>query len=158
MSDGTSDPGERPRAADRRTAAAAGSGPRAFERRAHAGSRGAGALYGGLAAAVLGLVLFVGAALLAFSASLVILALVGGRIVGLSVRSGTLGTQTAAARTMLAVGLTLTALTLALVATWAFARLTGGVLDLPSYLLETLGPVVPASYALGALGAWWGAG
>lgn len=161
MSDGLSGPGDRPRAGAVRPSDGVGrasDGERRVPRVVQAGSRGAGLAYGGLAAGVLALVLFLAAAVFAFSASLVVIALFGGRIVGLSVRSGTLGASTPVGRTATALLLTLLALTLALVATWAAARLAGGVLDAPTYLLDTLGPVVPLAYLLGALGAWWGAG
>ncbi len=122
------------------------------------GSVGVGIAYGALAGLLCALIFVGAAALLAFSAGLVVIALFSGRIVGLSVRTGARDAVSPAARTVAAILLTLLALTLALIATWAVARLTGGVLDLPTYLLDTLGPVVPLCYVLATLGAWWGAG
>jgi hypothetical protein len=122
------------------------------------GSLTAAIAYGGLAAAICGLIFFGFAALLSFSAGLVVVALFSGRIVGLSVRTGAREGVSPATRTSAAILLTLAALTLALLATWGVARLIGGVLGLPDYLLETLGGVVPLSYIVATLGAWWGTG
>ncbi len=174
MSDGLDGPGDRPPA----TAPGGSSGgtpvgglrgrgsdaPRAGRGAAHAatpstevGSRADGLVRGGLAATGLAVVLFLAATVPAFSAGLVVITFFGGRIVGLSVVGGTRAAVAPRTRALIAIALTLGALVAALAATWAFARLIGGVLDLPTYLLDTLGPVVPLSVAVGALGAWWGA-
>jgi hypothetical protein len=161
MSDGQPAPGDRPPASTVRASDAGRAAARAEDRTsrdAPVGSPGAGLAYGGLAAGALTLVLFVAATAFAFSASLIVIALFGGRIVGLSVLTGMRGPRPQTTRSAIAILFTLVALTVALVATWAAARLTGGVLDLPTYLFDTLGAVVPLSYLLGALGAWWGAG
>ena len=120
------------------------------------GSTTEAVVYGLVAAALCALLLFVFAALLAFSAGLVVVAFFAGRIVGLSVRSGARSGLPPATRTSVAIVLSLAAITVAMVATWVFARLTGGVLGLGDYLGETLGPIVPLQYMVATLGAWWG--
>lgn len=122
-----------------------------------AGSLTQAIAFGLVAAAVCGLILFGFAALASFSAGLVVVALFLGRIVGLSVRSGAGRQVSPAARASAAILLSLGAVTVALIATWAFSRLVGGVLGLPEYFAETLGPLVPLVYMLATVGAWWGA-
>jgi hypothetical protein len=122
-----------------------------------AGSLTQAVAFGLVAAVVCCLILFGFAALASFSAGLVVVALFLGRIVGLSVRSGAGTRVSSAARASAAILLSLGAVTVALVATWAFSRLVGGILGLPEYLGETLGPIVPLAYMLATLGAWWGA-
>lgn len=57
----------------------------------------------------------------------------------------------------IAVGLSVAAVAVAALATWAYARGEGGTLGLLDYLLETFGPFVPAEAFLAAVAAWWGA-
>ncbi len=129
------------------------------DRRAPA-RRGPGSLaralgHGLVAAAACGLVLFVCAAILAFSAGLLVVALFLGRVVGLSLRSGG-GGLSPAVRAGWATLLSLVAVTVALLATWSFSRASGGVLGPIDYLAETLGAIVPLLYLLAAPAAWWG--
>lgn len=110
----------------------------------------------GLVAAVLtGLLLWVFAAILAFSAGLLVVAFFLGRIIGLSVRSGAGDGLPSAARTSISVLWSIGAITVAMVATWLFAGLSGGVLGLGAYLVETLGPIVPLQYMIATVAAWW---
>ncbi len=129
--------------------------------------------YGLVAALACGLLLFGFAALLSFSAGLVIIALFLGRIVGLSVVSGAQAAVPSAAspraasgpapraglsgpaRTVVAVVLSVLAISGALVATWLYARSTGGVLPFGDYLAQTLGPIAPLEYVVAPLAAWW---
>ncbi len=57
----------------------------------------------------------------------------------------------------IAIGLSLAAVVVSAVATWAYARGEGGTLGLIDYLLTTFGPFVPAEAVLAAVTAWWGA-
>ncbi len=57
----------------------------------------------------------------------------------------------------IAIGLSLAAVVVAALATWAYARGEGGTLGLLDYLLATFGPFVPAEAAIAAVTAWWGA-
>jgi len=113
------------------------------------------AAYGVVAAVLTGILLWVFAAILAFSAGLVVVAFFLGRIVGLSVRSGAGDELSSAARTSISVLLSIAAITIAMVATWLFAGLSGGVLGPGEYLGETLGPIVPLQYIVATLAAWW---
>ncbi len=119
------------------------------------GSVSEGIAYGLVAGAICALILFSFAALLSFSAGLVVVAFFLGRIVGLSVRAGARESFSSATRTSVAVLISLGAVTVALVATWVFARQTGGVLGPWEYLTETLGPIVPLQYMVATLAAWW---
>lgn len=129
--------------------------------------------YGLVAALVCGLLLFAFGALLSFSAGLVVVAFFLGRIVGLSVVSGAQAAVppparrrgdslpapraelSGAARTVIGVVLSVLAISGALVATWLYARSTGGVLGLGDYLAQTLGPIAPLEYIVATLAAWW---
>ena len=129
--------------------------------------------YGLVAALACGLLLFGFAALLSFSAGLVVIAFFLGRIVGLSVVSGAQAAVPSAARpragsapapraelsgparTVVAVVLSVLAISGALVATWLYGRSTGGVLGLGDYLAQTLGPIAPLEYIVATLAAWW---
>jgi len=128
--------------------------------------------YGLVAALACGLLLFGFAALLSFSAGLVVIAFFLGRIVGLSVVSGAQaaipsarprtvsapaprGGLSGPARTVIAVVLSVLAISGALAATWLYARSTGGVLGFGDYLAQTLGPIVPLEYIVATLAAWW---
>lgn len=108
------------------------------------------------AGAVGAAVLFVFAGPLSFSAGLVVVAVFVGRIVGLAARSGGAGIDSAT-RTSVAVLVSLASLTVALVATWAFAVIGGGSLGPIDFLLQTLGPLVPLQYIVATLAAWWSA-
>jgi hypothetical protein len=113
------------------------------------------AAYGLVAAGLTGLLLWVFAAILAFSAGLLVVAFFLGRIVGLSVRSGAGDGLSSAARSSISILWSIGAITVAMVATWLFAGLGGGVLGLGDYLAETLGPIVPLQYMIATLAAWW---
>lgn len=60
--------------------------------------------------------------------------------------------------TRAAVGLALMAVAGGALGTWAYGRIEGGVMDLLSYLWETLGLYVPAQAVVAGLAAAWGAG
>jgi hypothetical protein len=108
-----------------------------------------------VAAGLIGaVILFVFAGPLSFSAGLVVVALFVGRIVGLSTRAGGARVEPAA-RTSVAVVVSLVAVTLGLLAAWASAVAAGGSLGPLDYLNETLGPLVPLQYIVATLAAWW---
>jgi hypothetical protein len=111
--------------------------------------------YGLVAAVLTGFLLWVFAAILAFSAGLLVVAFFLGRIVGLSVRTGAGDGLSSAARTSVSILWSIGAITAAMVATWLFAGLSGGVLGLGEYLVETLGPIVPLQYMIATVAAWW---
>lgn len=98
-------------------------------------------------------ILFVFAGPLSFSAGLVVVALFVGRIVGLAARTG--GVVEPAARTSVAIVVSLLAVSVGLLSAWAMAAASGGSLGPVDFLLQTLGPIVPLQYIVATLAAWW---
>jgi hypothetical protein len=99
-------------------------------------------------------VLFVFAGPLSFSAGLVVVALFVGRIVGQATRAGGAGVEPAA-RTSVAIVVSLVAITVGLLGAWGAAVAEGGSLGPVDYLAATLGPLVPLQYIVATLAAWW---
>ena len=56
-----------------------------------------------------------------------------------------------------AIALAISAVVVAGVATWLYARQEGGTLGLVDYLFTTFGPFVPGELLIAAIAAWWGA-
>ncbi len=109
-------------------------------------------------AAIVALAIHVGlAGPLAFSSSLVIVAIFAGRVIGLSARAG--GGTMVTSNQSVAVALVVTGgwLAGAQVATWLYALNEGGVLPLFDYLAQTFGPIVPLAGLAAGLAAWWSA-
>jgi hypothetical protein len=128
---------------------------------------GGSALRGPLARATLvavagALLLTVVGAILASTFGLLFAAGVTGAAVGLVLARAAVPADDAApvARgtvAWLALGLSIGAVAIAALATWAYARSEGGTLGLLDYLLETFGPFVPAEAVIAAVTSWWGA-
>jgi hypothetical protein len=123
----------------------------------------AGPLVRAILAAVAGAILltFVGA-ILASTAGLLFVAGAVGATVGLVLARAALPAANAmpvprSRVAWLSVGLSVLAVALAAVATWAYARSEGGTLGLIDYLFETFGPFVPAEAVIASVTAWWGA-
>ena len=57
----------------------------------------------------------------------------------------------------MAIALAISAVVVAGVATWLYARQEGGTLGLVEYLFTTFGPFVPGEILVAAAAAWWGA-
>lgn len=57
----------------------------------------------------------------------------------------------------IAIALAISAVVVAGVATWLYARQEGGTLGLLDYLFTTFGPFVPGEVFVAAAAAWWGA-
>jgi hypothetical protein len=114
-----------------------------------------------VAAAGAALLTIVGA-VLASTFGLLLAAGLTGTAVGLVVARaavpGTLATPVPRATVVrIAIALSVGAVALAAIATWAYARSEGGTLGVLDYLLETFGPFVPAEAVIAAVTAWWGA-
>jgi hypothetical protein len=112
---------------------------------------------GVFAALIPSAILVVFASVFGFTAGLVVVGLFVGRIVGISVRGAPDGGLTSDARTLVAIVITLAALSLAQVAIWLLALREGGDLPLIDFLAQTYGPVVPLEIMLGTVAAWWSA-
>ena len=145
---------------DRAAEAAAGTAAGAL---AGSGSALAGPLARAAVVAVAGaLLLTIVGAILASTAGLLFVAGVIGAAVGLVLSRAAVPAGLAlpvARKTVarIAIGLSLAAVVLSAIATWAYARGEGGTLGLVDYLLTTFGPFVPAEAVLAAVTAWWGA-
>lgn len=109
-------------------------------------------------AAVIALAVYVGlAGPFSFTAGLVVVAIFGGRMIGLSARAGG-GTAVSADRAIvIALVITLAWFAGAQVSTWLYARGEGGVLPLLEYLGQVFGPIVPLVAIASVLAAWWSA-
>ena len=136
--------------------------------RGGASSTGRGSLVGplaqaGIAAAVGAALLFIVGAVVAATAGLVFVSGVMGAAIGLLLARVAVATDerapalTRGAVMWLAIGIAVSAVLVADVATWLNARGEGGTLGLIDYLWETFGPFVPGTLFVAALGAVWGA-
>jgi hypothetical protein len=115
-----------------------------------------------LVAAAGALALTIVGALLASTVGLLFVAGVTGAAVGLVLSRAAVPAEDAApvprARVArFSIGLSVIAVVVAAVATWAYARGEGGTLGVVDYLLATFGPFVPAEAVIAAVTAWWGA-
>jgi hypothetical protein len=111
--------------------------------------------YGLLSALAGGAIIVVLAGPLGVGAGLLVAAAAIGRLVGLSVLEGARGTLGVTSRVGLSVTLSVLAVAVGETGTWMFARAEGGILDLPDYLAQVHGWIVPGQVVLAATVAWW---
>jgi hypothetical protein len=92
---------------------------------------------------------------LAVSAGLLMVAAVTGWGVGIAIVAGAGERLARSTRRVLAVVIAVDAVVVAQLGLWLVALAEGGVLDLPAYLAQTFGILVPAQVVLAAGAAWW---
>jgi hypothetical protein len=113
----------------------------------------------GAIGAVIGVVTFLVLAIgFTFTAGLLVAAVFSGRFVGLFVRAGAGRSMSSPARVVVAVLVFLVAMTMAMLATWLWARAEGGDLPLGDYLDQAYGtPLIALEFMAGTITAWWSA-
>lgn len=120
-------------------------------------SPGRAIAFGVLGGGIVALILVVAAALLAFTAGLIVIAYFMGRVVGSVIKAAAGSTLPSTVRESAAILISVGWIAVSWIAVWLVSLREGGILPLGDYLAQTFGPLVPLEFMIATLAAWWSA-